>query len=68
MTSLFLILGLFFMGIGFAVKAFPDLIAGYNTLTKAQKENIDIKGLSTHIRNSLIVMGLLIIIGCYSLT
>lgn len=68
MTPIFLFLGLFFIAIGFAVKAFPNLIAGYNTLTKAQKENIDIKGLSTHIRNSLIVTGLLIIIGCYSLT
>lgn len=67
MTYFFLILGLFFIGVGFAVKALPDLIAGYNTLSKEQKKNVDIAGLSTHMRNSLVVMGLLIIIGYYLL-
>lgn len=36
MTCFFLILGLFFIGIGFAVKASPDLIIEYNTMVKEQ--------------------------------
>ncbi len=68
MTCFYLIYGLFFIGIGFAVKAVPDLIAGYNTMTKEQKEQVDIKGLSTHLRNSLVGMGLLIIICYYTFT
>lgn len=65
MESTNLIIGLFLIGIGFLVKAFPDLIAGYNTMTKEQKANVDIKGLSSFMRNCFIVMGLIIIIGSY---
>jgi len=39
--------GLFMIGIGFLVKFNPDLIAGYNTLSESDKQNIDIEGLST---------------------
>jgi hypothetical protein len=60
-----LIIGLFLIGIGFLVKAFPDLIAGYNTMPKEQKENVDIKGLSSFMRNCFIAMGLTIIVGSY---
>lgn len=62
-----LILGLTFIGIGFLVKAVPDLIAGYNTMTKEQKANVDIQGLSTFMRNVLIVIGLVIIAGDFLL-
>jgi hypothetical protein len=60
-------LGLFFIGFGFLLKAFPDLIAGYNTMTKEQKANVDIRGLSTFMRNVLIVIGLVIIAGNFLL-
>ena len=53
------------IGIGFLVKSSPSLIAGYNTMPKDKKKNVDIVGLSTYMRNSLIVIGLSIIVGYY---
>jgi hypothetical protein len=53
------------IGIGFLVKSAPDLIAGYNTMPKDKKKNVDIDGLSTFMRNGLITIGLSIIIGYY---
>lgn len=67
MTVMSLNLGLFFIGLGFLVKAVPDLIAGYNTMSKEQKANVDILGLSTFMRNVLIVIGLIIIAGNFLL-
>jgi len=49
----------------FLVKSEPDLIAGYNTMPKGRKKNVDIEGLSTYMRNGLIIIGLAIIIGYY---
>jgi hypothetical protein len=51
---------------GILVKIFPNLIAGYNTMSEKQKENVDIKGLSSFMRNGLVVIGL-IVIGSYFL-
>lgn len=65
MDILILIVGLFMIGIGFLVKSAPDLIAGYNTMPKDKKKNVDIEGLSTYMRNGLITIGLSIIIGYY---
>jgi uncharacterized membrane protein len=65
MDMLNLIVGLFMIGIGFLVKSAPDLIAGYNTMPKDKKKNVDIEGLSTFMRNGLITIGLSIIIGYY---
>ena len=59
------ITGLVLIGIGFLVKAAPNLIAGYNTMTKEQKEKVDIVGLSSFMKNGLIIIGLSIIIGYY---
>lgn len=59
--------GLFLIGIGFLVKAFPNLISGYNTMFQKQKEKVDIEGLSTFMRNGLVVMGLVVIFGNYGL-
>jgi hypothetical protein len=61
-----LIFGLIMMGLGLLVKAYPDLISGYNTLTREQKQNVDIEGLSAFMRNGFLLMGILIIAG-YSL-
>jgi multisubunit Na+/H+ antiporter MnhB subunit len=63
-----LIIGLFLVGFGFLVKSFPNLIAGYNTMTAEQKKHVDIKGLSTYMRNVFILMGLSIIIAHYLFT
>lgn len=60
-----LIAGLLMIATGFLVKFFPNLIAGYNTMSKERKEKVDIEGLSTYIRNGLFVIGLTIIIGYY---
>ena len=62
------IFGLFIIGIGFFVKAFPNTIAGYSTMSKAEKKNVDIKEASTFIRNGFIIIGLTIIVGYYILT
>ncbi len=53
------------IGTGFLVKSSPNMIAGYNTMSKDKKRNIDIEGLSTYMRNSLIIIGLSIIVGYY---
>lgn len=65
MDLLNLIVGLFMIGMGFLVKSNPDLISGYNTMPKEKKKHVDIKGLSTYMRNGFIAIGLTIIIGYF---
>ncbi|MEA4916998.1 DUF3784 domain-containing protein [Proteiniphilum sp.] len=65
MDIIILILGIIMIGSGFLAKASPNLIAGYNTMPKEKKKNVDIDGLATYMRNSLIIIGLYIIIGYY---
>ena len=65
MDILILIVGLFMIGLGFLVKSSPNLIAGYNTMSKEKKKNVDIDGLSAYMRNGLIIIGLTIILGYY---
>ncbi|MGB4204083.1 MAG: DUF3784 domain-containing protein [Bacteroidales bacterium] len=59
------LVGLIMIGVGFLVKFSPSLIAGYNTMPKDKKKNVDIKGLSTFLRNGLIAMGTAVIAGFY---
>ncbi|XOV93797.1 MAG: DUF3784 domain-containing protein [Bacteroidota bacterium] len=54
--------GLSIIILGFLVKRYPNLIAGFNTLPQEQKEKVDIKGLSKVHRNTMIAMGILLII------
>ena len=61
-------LGIFFVVLGFLVRKYPNLIAGYNTMSEAQKKTVDIDGLSTFMRNVLIGMGILIAISNLILT
>ena len=61
MIILSLFTGLVFIGIGFLVKHQPDLIAGYYTMPKEKRKNVDIVGLSTFIKNGLIIIGIVII-------
>jgi uncharacterized membrane protein YiaA len=47
---------------GLAVKNNPDLIAGYNTLTKEEKEKIDTEKLTQMTRNYLVFIGISVLI------
>ncbi|MDR4987780.1 MAG: DUF3784 domain-containing protein [Bacteroidales bacterium] len=58
-------IGLIMIGVGFLVKSAPGLIAGYNTMPKEKKAQVDIKGLSTFMRNALILIGLVLIAGYF---
>ena len=58
--ALTLIIGAFIVLIGFAVNKYPNLIAGYNTMSSREKSKVDVEGLSTMMRNSLIVLGVLV--------
>jgi hypothetical protein len=58
-----LIIAVVFVGIGFFVKAFPDLISGYSTMTEEEKKHVDIDGLSLYMKKLFIYMGIVIFIG-----
>ncbi len=60
-----LITGLVLIALGFLVKKYPNLIAGYNTMSKEKKKNVDINGLSSFMRTGFIILGLVIIVGYY---
>ena len=47
---------------GIAVKNNPDLIAGYNTLTNEEKENIDTYKLKQMTRNYFVFIGISVLI------
>jgi uncharacterized membrane protein len=57
-----LVIGAILIICGFLVKAFPDLIAGYNTLSKNYKKRVDIDGLSSFMKKNLILLGVLVVI------
>jgi len=65
MEIITLITGFLFIGLGFLAKAFPGLIAGYNTMSKEKKKKVDIEGLTTYMRNGFIIIGSVIIAGYY---
>ena len=46
--------------LGFLVKKYPNLIAGYNTMSARDKAKVDIDGLSTMMRNTFIILGVLV--------
>lgn len=48
--------------LGMLVRKYPNLIAGYNTMTAEQKKNVDVKGLSNFMRRSLCVIAVLMIV------
>lgn len=61
------VFGLLIIGTGFLVKAFPDTMAGYSTMSKEEKKNVDIKSAATFVRNGFIITGLSIIVVYYLL-
>jgi hypothetical protein len=61
-----MLLGFIFTGslliiIGFLVKINPNLLAGYNTMSKVKKNKIDFDKVSTIARNVLILTGAAVI-------
>jgi undecaprenyl pyrophosphate phosphatase UppP len=67
MTLIHIIIGSVLIILGFLVKKFPNLIAGYNSLQGEHKKEIDIEGLSGYVRNGLIIIGVLIIAGYFAI-
>lgn len=61
MGLIHLFIGLFFIILGFLVRSFPGIIAGYNTMPAEKKKNIDMDGLSRFLRNGFIIMGLAVV-------
>ena len=56
-----LLMGIILIICGFLVKEYPNLIAGYNTMSKEEKEKVDIDSLSLMMKKGLIVMGALVV-------
>lgn len=57
-----LITGIIIIIAGLLVKPFPNLIAGYNMLTNADKEKINIKKYAAYMGNTLIGLGVVVIL------
>ena len=60
----FIYIGIFLILLGIVIKHFKlyFLIAGYNTMSKAAKKNVNIEKVATLLRNVLFFMGLSIIL------
>lgn len=61
-----MLLGFIFTGfiliiVGLLVKQYPNLLAGYNTLSAEQKKEIDIEKVSTIARNVIVLTGAAVI-------
>jgi hypothetical protein len=59
-----IITGVLFILIGFAVKRFPDLISGYNTMPKKEKAKVDVPRMTSVFRKVFVLMGALLIVVC----
>jgi hypothetical protein len=58
-----LILGVGLIAIGVLINLFPNLIAGYNTLSQKERENVKTNGLSRFMQIGISSMGVVIIAG-----
>jgi len=56
------LVGIILIICGLLVKKYPNLIAGYNTMSETEKKKINIERLSNYMHNSLIIIGALSII------
>ncbi len=63
METSYIYIGIFLILLGIVIKHFKlyFLIAGYNTMGKADKEKVNIEKVATLLRNVLVFMGLSII-------
>lgn len=55
------IIGSFFIVIALLIYRFPNLIAGYNTLSKNEKQKVNIEGLKRLVSGAFVIFGLFII-------
>ncbi|WP_052158201.1 DUF3784 domain-containing protein [Lacinutrix jangbogonensis] len=62
-----ILVGLILIICGFLVKKHPNLIAGYNTMSQAEKDNVNIKELSSFLKQLLIGLGLFSILSYFLL-
>lgn len=46
-------ISLFLVAMGALCRKYPDLIAGYNTMSPDKKKNVDAKGLGKHMCNAM---------------
>ncbi len=58
-----IILGVGFIAIGILINLFPNLIAGYSTLSQKERENVKTNGLSRFMQIGISSMGVVIIAG-----
>ena len=52
---------------GFLVKKYPNLIAGYNTMSQSEKDKVNIVALSTFLKQLLIGLGIFTILSYFLL-
>lgn len=57
----FIFTGLILIVVGLLVKHYPNLLAGYNTMSEEKKKEIDIEKVSTIARNVFVLMGAAVI-------
>ncbi len=55
------------MAMGLLIRKYPNLIAGYNTMPPDRKAKVDIDGLSNWMQKGFVLMGLIIVLGPYTL-
>ena len=65
-----IVTGIFLIILGIVIKhgKMYILIAGYNTMPEKKKKNVDISGFASLMRNCFVLMGLMIIVGHYTLS
>lgn len=57
------VIGFFLIGIGFLLVKAPELFAGYNTMPKEERRNVDIHGYAQFMRKVCCIMGVILILG-----
>lgn len=62
-----IITGAFLISLGFLAARFPMLISGYNMLPKHKRDQIDIRPYASFMKKTMIIMGVVIIVGSYLL-
>jgi hypothetical protein len=61
MKPVIIFIGMLLAALGLLVKKFPMLLSGYNTMPASRRKYFDEARLTTFVRNSFIVMGLVLI-------
>ena len=62
MNITYFIIGVVFIVLGLLVRKYPILLAGYNTMSKEKKANVDEKGLTKYMCNWLVCIGAAVIV------